>query len=289
LLEGFYRDYKKENEKYIGLLEAAVNIYDKGYSTSPKHAAQLKEEVYLIEIRKSKTTDYKARIYKVLNLLSSMLLTNDVKYGSGDRGTFDVRNTKYELEQSIYLDEQLVYVIKTEFPWMCRIFVDGVSFAILQIEMDARWEGANKNEWKMNDSIMNRTPYIKKTLKFKKYDGNYFLEYMSYSWRIEGFENGSANLLFTSDFCQELLINNVILENAQKPARQNRMSDTKILDLQTKPYNESFWKNYNIIRDSPLSQKIIKDLEQAGALETQFKKSGAEKNEPRKSRKKFNQ
>jgi len=287
LLEGFYRDFKKENEKYIGLLEAAVSIYDKGYVTSPKHSAQLKEEVYLIEIRKSKTADYKARIYKILNLLSSMLLTNDVKYGSGDRGTFDVRNTKYELEKSIYLDAQLVYVIRTEFPWMCRIFVDAQSFAILEIEMDARWEGVHKNEWKMNDSIMNRTPYIKKTIKFKKYAGKYFMEYMSYTWRIEGFKKGSENTLFTSDFFQELLINNIILKDVQKPARGNKMSDTKILELQTKPYNEAFWKAYNIIRDSPLSQKIIKDLEQAGALENQFKNGGAEKNEPRKSRKKI--
>src|SRR5258708_18580466 len=138
--------------------------------------------------------------------------------------------------------------------------------------MDGRREDNNKNEWKMNDSIMNRTHYIRKTLKFKKYEGKYFMEYMSYSWRIEGFKRGSENILFTSDFFQELLINNVILKNVQKPARENKMSDTKILELQTKPYNESFWKAYNIIRDSPLSQKIIKDLEQTGALENQFKK-----------------
>jgi len=279
LLEGFYRDFKKENEKYIALLEAAVSIYDKGYVMPPRHAGQLKEDVYLIEIRKSKTVDYKAKIYEVLNVLYEMLLSNDVKYGGGDRLTFDLRRTKHELEKFIYLNNQPVYVIKTEYPWMSHIFIDAQSFAVLEIEMDARWEGTHKNEWKMNDSIMNRTPYIKKTLRFKKYEGKYFLEYMNYSWRIEGFKNGSEKTLFTSDFYQELLVNNIITKNVQKPARENKMSATKILELQAKPYNRDFWQSYNVIRESPLDNRIIKDLEEGGSLEKQFSKNGSQKTE----------
>ncbi len=139
--------------------------------------------------------------------------TNDVKYGSLNRGALDLKTNKYELDKVVYLDKQLVYIVKTEYPWMNRIFVDAESFAILQIEMDARWEGVHKNEWKMDDSIMNRASFIKKTIKFKKYEGKYFMEYLSYSWRIEGFKKGSERTLFTSDFFQELLVNNIILQN----------------------------------------------------------------------------
>jgi hypothetical protein len=144
--------------------------------------------------------------------------------------------------------------------------------------------GTHKNEWKMNDSIMNRTPYINKTLRFKKYEGKYFLEYINYSWRIEGFKNGSEKTLFTSDFYQELLINNILTKNVQKPARENKMSATKILELQTKPYDAGFCQRYNVIKESPLDKKIPKDLEQAGALEDQFRKGGYKKNETRKSK-----
>jgi hypothetical protein len=273
LRDGFYRDFKKENDKYIALLEAAVSIYDKGYTSQrSKQKDYLKEEVYINEIRKSKTADYKAKVYKNTNLLGGMMSTNDVRY-VGHRA-LDVKRNNYELEKNVYQDGQLVYVIKTDYPWSSRIFINAESFAILKIEMDARWEGAEKNEWKMNDSIMNRTSYIKKTLKFKKYEGKYFLEYMNYSWRIEGFKMGSNKILFTSDFYQELLLNSVISQNVKRPGHENRMSTDKIVELQTKPYNENFWKTYNIIQESPLNKRIIKDLEEAEVLEEQFKKGG---------------
>ncbi|MFM9839840.1 MAG: carboxypeptidase-like regulatory domain-containing protein [Cyclobacteriaceae bacterium] len=272
LLDGFYRDFKRENEKYVALLEAAISIYDKGYSVPrPKQRRQLQENVFINEIRKSKTVEYKAKIYTNLNLLDGLMISNDVRYINF---ALDVPTKKYELEKYVYQGEQLVYVIKTNYPWLSRIFIDADTFAILKIEMDARWEGVEKNEWKMNDSIMNRTSYIKKTVKFKKYEGKYFLEYMNYSWRIEGFKKGSDKILFTSDFYQELLVNNVISQNIRKPALENRMNADKVLELQTKPYNENFWKTYNIIQESPLNKRIIKDLDEAEVLEEQFKKGG---------------
>jgi hypothetical protein len=272
LLDGFYRDFKKEKEKYVALLEAAISIYDKGYlAPRPKQRRQLQETVFINEIRKSKTVGYKANIYTNLNLLDGLMISNDVRYINF---ALDIATKKYELEKYVYQGEQLVYVIKTNYPWSSRIFIDADTFAILKIEMDARWEGVEKNEWKMNDSIMNRTTFIKKTLKFKKYEGKYFLEYINYSWRIEGFKMGLNEILFTSDFYQELLVNNVISKNIIRPALESRMNVDKVLELQTKTYNENFWKTYNIIQESPLNKRIIKDLAEVEALEEQFKKEG---------------
>lgn len=281
LLNGFYRDYKKENEKYIALLEAAIVIYDRGYiAPRSKHRRQLQEKVYINEIRKSKIVNYKAKIYTNLNLLDGLLISNDVRYVNF---ALDVNTKKYELEKHAYLGEQLVYVVTTNYPWFSRVFIDADSFAILEIQMDARWEGTEKNEWAMNDSIMNRTTFIRKNVKFKKYEGKYFLEYINYAWRIEGFKKGSDEVLFTSDFFQELLVNN-IATNATKPVQGNLMNTNSVLELQMKPYNEAFWQTYNIIRESPLRTKIIKDLEEAGALEEQFKKGSIEKKEEKTSK-----
>jgi|694.fasta_scaffold14135_7 hypothetical protein len=279
LLNGFYRDYKKENEKYIALLEAAIAIYDRGYiAPRPKQRRQLQEKVYINEIRKSKIVNYKAAIYTNLNLLDGLLISNDVRYVNF---ALDINAKKYELEKYVYLDEQLVYVINTNYPWFSRVFIDATSYAILEIEMDARWEGTDKNEWKMNDSIMNRTTFIKKNIKFKRHEGKYHLEYMSYFWRIEGFIKSTNRILFTSDFYQELLVNSIITTNATRPAQGNLMNAENVLELQTKPYNEAFWQSYNIIRESPLNKQIVKDLEEAGALEEQFKKSSINKKEER--------
>jgi hypothetical protein len=55
---------------------------------------------------------------------------------------------------------------------------------------------------------------------------------------------------------------------------ESRMNVDKVLELQTKTYNENFWKTYNIIQESPLNKRIIKDLEEAEVLEDQFKNGG---------------
>ncbi len=50
------------------------------------------------------------------------------------------------------------------------------------------------------------------------------------------------------------------------------MSDSKILELQTKSYNATFWQHYNIIKESPLDKPNNQGyLEKDGSLENQFK------------------
>ncbi|CAN5483051.1 hypothetical protein BH09BAC3_BH09BAC3_33910 [soil metagenome] len=274
LLNGFYRDFKKENSTYLALLEAAVTIYDKGYTKpSPSQKRRLQENIYINEIRKSKKVAYQAKVYTALNLLDGMMLSNDVRY---QQFGLDVTSTTYELERFSIIDDRVVYVIKSAYPWSSRIFIDVENFAVMQIEMDAKWEGIHKNEWVMRDTIMNKTPFIRKNIKFKRYDDKYYLAYMNYSWQIIGFGKKSGKELFVSDFYQELLVNGIVTRSVVKPSKDALMSADKILELQTKPYNTEFWKSYNIIQEAPLNKKIVQDLEAKGSLDDQFKSSGTE-------------
>ena len=288
VMEGFYRHYKKEDEKYIGLLEAAVSIFDNGYPSS-KRRAKSKEDIFINEIRKSKLTNYKAKIYTKLNLLDGLLSTNDVRHITH---ALDLSKNNYELEKYEYIDDRLIYVIKTDPPWCNRIYIDTKNFAVIKIEMYAEWSATTQNQWHMedSDSIMNRTPFIRKTLLFKAYQNRYFLEYLNYSWQIEGFKMGSNNILFTSDFFQELIINKITTEELKRPNAKYLMNADSILDLQKRPYNELFWQQYNIIKDSPLNDQITRDLEAEYSLEDQFRKNDIKFKDAdaKKSRKKRN-
>ena len=42
------------------------------------------------------------------------------------------------------------------------------------------------------------------------------------------------------------------------------------LQYQDEDYNREFWENYNVIKDTPLDEKIVADLEAQGKLEEQF-------------------
>jgi len=270
ILEGFYRDYKKENGTYVVLFEAAVSIYDRGYS-NPKNKQVLQERVYLDQVRKTKSIAYKAAIYKKMNVFRELLRENDVRYV---RKHLNVKDQEYVLEELTFLDDKLVYVISTGDNWTYSVYIDTESFAILKLELNAKWEGEKQNEWAMNDSIMLRTTEINGIVNFKKYKGKYYPAYMNYDVVMEGFEKSSGKIVFTSDFYEELLINNIIIEEVKKPKSENLMSSNKVLELQSKPYNDAFWKRYNVIKETPLDLKIIQNLEKEGSLEGQFESSG---------------
>ena len=42
------------------------------------------------------------------------------------------------------------------------------------------------------------------------------------------------------------------------------------LQYQDRPYNKAFWDNYNVIKETPLDQQILADLEKFSPLESQF-------------------
>jgi hypothetical protein len=46
-----------------------------------------------------------------------------------------------------------------------------------------------------------------------------------------------------------------------------------VSNTNTGSYNKKFWKKYNVIKDTPLDQKIVQDLEKEGPLDKQFEKN----------------
>lgn len=70
----------------------------------------------------------------------------------------------------------------------------------------------------------------------------------------------------------ELVINNIITENVQPLL--NIMEESNLESQAGEyTYNPQFWKNYNIIKETPLDEKLIKDLEKDVSLQEQFKKA----------------
>ena len=74
----------------------------------------------------------------------------------------------------------------------------------------------------------------------------------------------------TTELYQELLINHVNDVDPIWVSSANKMKHYG-LQYQHDNYNKRFWDNYNVIKETPLDKKIVKDLEEYGALEEQFK------------------
>ncbi|MGK7391314.1 MAG: carboxypeptidase-like regulatory domain-containing protein [Candidatus Cyclobacteriaceae bacterium M2_1C_046] len=260
LMEGFYRDLKKLGGTYFSILEAAVKIYDENYE-EPKNKFRLRERVSLEEVRKSLGYDNKfTRFFDQTNLLEDLLLHNPIKYRHfpDDKAFYSsLRRTS-----NTYYNGHQVYVIKQIRGPKLTLYIDTRTYAFLRVENSIDYEDLILKKSKDLYSMFQNKKLI---LDFKEYQGIMYPSYMKVISKINWYDNNTSELMFETELYQELLINKII------PNPDIRISGLKKmrkygLQYQDLPYNHDFWKNYNVIKQTPLDKEIIADLERQGAL-----------------------
>jgi hypothetical protein len=94
-----------------------------------------------------------------------------------------------------------------------------------------------------------------------------FLNYISVITKEKWYDDVTSAFKFETELQQNLLINEV------EPDTQERISDKMRnygLQFQDYPYNKAFWDDYNVIKDTPVDEKVLEDLERVAPLEKQF-------------------
>jgi hypothetical protein len=264
MLDGFYRDVKKVGGTYISLLEAAVKIYDENYA-EPRNKSKLRERVRLIEVRKSLGYESKFTTYfDQTNLLEEILLQNSLRYHNIDKS--DEYLSSAIRDQNSYYDGNEIYVVKNEEPdYKLKLYIDKINFAIIHLEFESNKVYLDERKKNLYSKFMG----LKKTIDFKRYEGVMYPSYFSMTSRINWFDYTTHELKFETELIQQLLINKV------EPNPQERIGSTEKmrnygLQYQDLPYNKKFWDEYNVIKETPLDEKVLTDLEKGGPLEKQF-------------------
>lgn len=263
-LDGFYRDLKKLGGTYISLLEAAVKIYDENYY-APRNKFKLRERVALIEVRRSlgyssKFTDF----FDKDNLLEDLLLNNNVRYRQFPEE--DIFFKSLELEDDMQYNGREVFVVAFTKDYLLRVFIDKETYGILHLE----YTNDHQQELEKKRGLESRFVKIKRTIDFKLFEGKLFLNYLTVTSQVNWYDSNSGKLKFEAELQRQLLVNHVY------PKPQSRISLTQKmrnygLQYQDQQYNQKFWDNYNVIKESPLDRKIVEDLEKEAPLEKQFK------------------
>lgn len=264
ILDGFYRDVKKVGGTFISLLEAAVKIYDENYE-APRNKYKLRESVRLVEVRQS--LGYESRFTTYFdqdNLLEDLLLHNNVRYRHFSDGE-QVFSKLVRENNSSYNDHE-TYVIAYNGDYYMKIYVDAEDFSIVHFEFEQGFE--NDYLGKRKD-LISKFAGIRKVIDFRKFEGKMYLSFMSIHSKINWYDLHTNKLKFQTELFQELLINKVD-PNPKERIRVTEKMRNYGLQFQDRPYNKKFWDNYNVIKETPLDQQILKDLEKVGPLEAQF-------------------
>ena len=264
IMDGFYRDVKKIGGTYVSLLEAAVKIYDENYK-EPRNKYRLRERVSLMEVRKSLGYNHKfSRFFDQDNLLEDMLLHNSIRYRQ-----FAMEETflsKLKRLKDTYYDDHKVFVVELVNGNYLKMYIDIDTYAFVRVEteMDFRDEIVNKKK-----KLVGKFDGLKKIIDFKKFDEKMYLNYMHVVSNINWYDRESEELRFETELTQELLINRIYPDTENRIGRTEKMKRYG-LQYQDEEYNKEFWSSYNVIKETPIDESILEDLERDVTLEEQF-------------------
>lgn len=264
LLDGFYRDIKKVGGTYISLLEAAVKIYDENYE-APRNRFKLRETVRLVEVRQSLGYESKFTTYfDQDNLLEDLLLHNNIRYRHFDDGE-QVFSKLAREKNSVYNDHD-IYVISYNGDYYMKLFIDAEDFSIVHFEFEQGFEDDYLGKRK---DLYSKFAGIRKTIDFRRFRGKMYPSFISVSSKINWYDLHTNDLKFQTELFQQLLINNVNPTPKERIRLTEKMRNYG-LQFQDRPYNKKFWDNYNVLKDSPLDQQVLEDLEKLAPLKEQF-------------------
>jgi hypothetical protein len=264
LLDGFYRDVKKVGGTYISLLEAAVRIYDDHYA-EPRNKYKLRERVRLIEVRQS--LGYESRFTTYFdqdNLLEDLLLHNNIRYRHFEDG--EKVFSKMIREKNSFYDEHQTYVISYNGDYYMKLYIDTEDFSIIHFEFEQGFE--NDYLGKKRDMV-SKFAGIKKQIDFRRFRGKMYPSFISITSKINWYDLETNELRFETELFQQLLINKVTPDPQERIRSTEKMRNYG-LQFQDRPYNKKFWDNYNVIKETPLNQQILQDLEKHAPLQEQF-------------------
>jgi hypothetical protein len=275
VLKGFFRDWrtvnfmKDEEEEDNGvLIEAAANVIEPGYF---KRGTTKRENIYINEIRRSQLPENSRWNYH--NTLSGLLNMNCVKYKGAKEFTnkepvFSLPNDfVFEFSESPNDDQYIIIdasVPGTELVY--TFYIDPTDYAFERIDFKSKKEFTRGN-WTIK--------MIDNTQRFRKWNGKWYLLYLRRNWQIENTDRKAGEVVRKEDYNMEFLVNDIQAGNEYNPDSLGYLVDEKKpLEFQLKEYNDSFWKNYNIVLENPLNLAVRAFFEKKATLTEQFRNSG---------------
>lgn len=272
----FYRHYCKDDNQYGRLIEAAVDIYKrKGYRVRQTNPGA-KDEVKVMQLRRS-FDNTKVTINHAPIALYTVMAADAVAfqaraktgnpYGSLAMGYYEVSTLhkytdlfEFELEGVTSYDDEEVYHISyrlkadtaksiesaNRISYSGNLYIDTSSLAFIRTE---------SKRTTSFDTLISASNY--------KRNGN---KYYLYHSLVDG-KGINRSLGIQHDYHIELLTTNILTKNFLE-FRGNEPGKETLFNV---PYDSAFWDDYNVIKATPLEEKIVKDLEQQVSLEDQFK------------------
>ena len=264
IMTSFYREVLKQDNNYIDVAEAVLEIRKASYANSVAE-----DKVKFIKGRKSldvkpfKFVDFKIQggPYYITKL--DVVKTLDSFLDPEFRDFY-----KYSLEEIVEYDNRDTYVIhfkpkeKVDYPcYQGKLYVDMSTFALVHAEFELSRSGLKF----AHESLIKKKPkdfYVRPTqvnyqVSYRRADEKWHLSnaQASINFRVKS-KRDKINSVFRST--SELLITDFKPYNGIHFNRKELFNEKDIFTEIITDYDEAFWENYNIIKPSEALRSALK-------------------------------
>lgn len=271
-LNAFYRHYCSEQEVYGRLIEAAVVLTDnKGHKKKVDRPGD-KIGVNVVELRKSYDFTRNFDEHEPISIYSTMKY-DVMSYPS--ILSFYPEEYNFRLVDTSFMDNKMLWVIQYDYDKISKVKVDTIREKCTgRIYINAADNGVylieEHQEGRINKAYETQAMEIDWRTQYQELDGHYFLKYISEtSNSFEELRSTQQEIVQTKNHKAhvEIMINEIKLYNVDKNAEKEPTQSA----LDAMEYHPDFWKEYTMLKSSPIDEKILKDLAKRAELEQQFK------------------
>ncbi|MBL0308835.1 MAG: carboxypeptidase-like regulatory domain-containing protein [Bacteroidetes bacterium] len=269
---GLYRQYHKENGKYVRLIEADVSI---AFNTKSPYKYSFHELIQTNKVRRSENFETNGDIHG--DHLTDLLKENPFSYNKGtllNPKMLDFLSPKFESEDSAQ------YIIRTQYKdkssaklEKAKFWIQKETFAILKIEiekfpnpyyvrsryeLDSRWKLVNESD----------------VIILKNIGGKYFVTSLqrTYNHHVLNRQTGQVDFIVEEVF--ELYFDEFTTKNVGEIlTKGNFLSMSSLYDSYYK-YDENFWKTYSMVNLHKTPSELTIDLDKVKNLNLQFRDAG---------------
>lgn len=270
--KGFYRQYHKENGKYVRLIEADADV---AFNCKSPYQYSFHELIQTNKERRSENYETNGDIHG--DHLVDLLKENPYSYNKS--GFLDVK--KIDFYSPKFLSEDSVqYVLTLQYKESsskklenAKVWVEKETFAITKMEIEkfpnpyyikTRYE--NDTRWKLVNE--------KDVIETSKVNGKYVVSDItrSYNHHVLNRQTGNVDYIVEESF--EIHFYEFEPDGVSGILKKGKFEVMTNLYSAAYKYDSKFWEENELLDEFPLAEQVKTDLEHNKKLEEQFKNPG---------------
>ncbi len=278
LFKGYYREIIEENKQVIAIIDAAIDIYDKGYKIKA-NGKKPREKIILravranaFEIKESFKTDFLQ-----FNSLAAILRWNKIKYPTQETEKI-IAKSRYKIDSITESSIGMTYIVSTllssqTHELVITYHIDALTHSFVKVTYEDKAKNGHylNQKWQFSN---NRSHYFqaKQTLlayEFERHEEKMYLSQYSEKSYADIYNNKNKSIEWEFGCSRSLRITDVKpWENKNK--YDKAMDGSKALSEQITPYNLGIWEQFDEQKLIPISEDQLQKLESKTPLLQQF-------------------